>query len=94
MVGNRLSRKGADGILRRCMSEAEVPDILTSCHDSACGGHFSGQLTGQNILRAGYFSPTLFKDSHAYVKREMSALHTKRLKDGNASPHILTIGPL
>ena len=51
------------------MSEAEVPDILTSCHDSACGGHFSGQLTGQKILRAGYFWPTMFKDSHAYVRK-------------------------
>ena len=53
VVGNRLYRRGADGILRRCVSEAEVPDILTSCHNSACGGHFSGQLTGQKIMRAG-----------------------------------------
>ena len=31
-------------ILRRRVSEAEVPDILTSCHDSACGGHLLGHL--------------------------------------------------
>ena len=54
VIGNRLFRQGADTILRRCVSEAEVPDIITPCHDSACGGHFSGQLTGQKILRAGY----------------------------------------
>ena len=42
---------------------------MEACHDSGCGGHFSGQLTGQKILRAGYFWPTLFKDSHDYVKR-------------------------
>ena len=36
-----------------------MPDILTSCHDSACGGHFSGQLTGQKILRVGYFWLTM-----------------------------------
>ena len=46
MIGNKLFRRGADIILRRFVSKAEVPDILTSCHDSACGGHFSGQLTG------------------------------------------------
>ena len=68
VVGNRLFMRGAYGILRRCVSEVEVPDILTSCNDSACGGHFSGQLTGQKILRAGYLWPTLFKDSHAYVR--------------------------
>ena len=42
--------------------------FLEACYDSACGGHFFGQLTGQKILRAGYFWPTLFKDSHDYVK--------------------------
>jgi len=69
VVGHRLFRRGADGLLRRCVSEVEVPSILAACHDSACGGHFSGQLTGQKILRAGYFWPTLFKDAHDYVKR-------------------------
>ena len=51
------------------MSELEVPIILEVCHDSACGGHFYGQLTCQEILRAGYFWPTLFKNSHDYVKK-------------------------
>ena len=55
VISNRLFRRGADGILRRCVSEAEVPDILTSCHDSVYGGHFSGQLTCQKIMRVGYF---------------------------------------
>ena len=68
-IGNMLFRRRADTIRRRCVAEAEVPNIIASCHDSACGGHFSGQLTGQKILRAGYFWPTLFKDSHAYVRK-------------------------
>ena len=69
VVRNRLFRRGANEVLGRCVSEVEVPDILTSCHDSACGGHFSGQLTGQKSLRAGYFCPTMFEDSHAYVRK-------------------------
>lgn len=69
VIGHRLFRRGADGILRRCVSEVEVPTILEACHDSACGGHFSGQLTGQKILRAWYFWPSLFRDAHSYVKR-------------------------
>ena len=47
----------------------EVPTILKACHDSACTGHFFGQLIGQKILRTGYSWPTLFKDSHNYVKK-------------------------
>ena len=51
------------------MSQVEVPDILEICHGSASGRHFSGQLTGQKILKARYFWPTLFKDSHDYIKK-------------------------
>ena len=67
VVGNRLFRRGANSNLKKCVSEMEVPTILEACHNSACGGHFSGQLTGQKILRVEYFWPTLFKDSHDYV---------------------------
>ena len=69
VLGNRLSRRGTDRLLRRCVSEVEVSSILEACHGSAYGGHFSGQLIGQKILRAEYSWPTLFKDSHDYVKR-------------------------
>ena len=69
VIGNILFRRKVDSIIRRCVLEVEVPDIFTSCHDSACGGHFTGQLTGQKILRAGYFSLTLFKDFHAHVRK-------------------------
>ena len=46
IIANKLYRRGVDGILRRCVDYTEVPAILEACHDSACGGHFSGRLTG------------------------------------------------
>jgi len=69
VIYNRLFRRGAEGMFRRYVSAVEVPSILAACHDSTCGGHSSGQLTGQKILRAGHFWPTLFKDAHDYVKK-------------------------
>ena len=51
------------------MSQVEVPDIVEACHNSAYGGHFSGQLTGMKILRACFFWPTLFQDSYDYVRK-------------------------
>ena len=69
VVGHRLFRRRTDGLLKRCVSKIEVPTILVACHDIACGGHFFGQLTDQKILRARYFWPTLFKDSHDYMNR-------------------------
>lgn len=69
VVGHRLFRRRTDGLLRRCVSEIKISIILKACHDTACGGHFSGQLTSQKILRAEYFGPTLLKNSNNYVKR-------------------------
>ena len=69
VVGHRLFRRGADGVLRRCVAATEVPAILEACHDSACGGHFSEQLTGQKILRAGCYWPSLFWDAHEHVNK-------------------------
>lgn len=59
VIWHKLFRKGLDRLLRYCVSEMKVFFIFAACHDSACGGHFSGLLTGQNILRTGYFWPTL-----------------------------------
>ena len=65
ILGNRLFRRGANELLRRCLSEVEVPTILEACHNSTYGGGFFGQ----KVLRAGHFWPTLFKDSFDYKER-------------------------
>ena len=64
-----MFKRGDDQLHRIYVSEVEVPSILATCSDSACGGHFSGQLTVQKIFKICYFWPTLFKDAHDYVKR-------------------------
>ena len=38
-------------------------------HDGPTGGHFSGDTTAHNILRAGYYWPMLFKGAHANVRK-------------------------
>eukprot|EP00253_Pinus_taeda_P031150 PITA_31150 len=59
---------GPDLIIRRCVREKEVLDILKSAHDEPCGGHFADQQTAYKVLRAGYFWPSLFKDAKQFVK--------------------------
>ena len=66
---NKLYQRGIDDILRRCVDYTKVPDILEACHNSACGGHFLGRLTGQKILRASYYWPTLFAYAEAYARK-------------------------
>jgi hypothetical protein len=69
IISDKLYRRGIDGILRRCVDYTEFPSILEACHDSACGGHFSGHLIAQKVLRTGYFWPTLFADVEDHTKR-------------------------
>jgi hypothetical protein len=57
-----------DQIFRRCIPESEHHDILSFCHDQACGGHFSTKKTAAKILTSGFYWPTLHKDANAYCR--------------------------
>ena len=69
IVDNTLYCRGVDSILRYCLTHEEAEVVLNDFHGGACGGHLSGLSTAQNILRAGYFWPSIFKDCVDVVKR-------------------------
>ncbi|KAC9586115.1 hypothetical protein E3N88_45596 [Mikania micrantha] len=64
-----LFKVGSDQIIRRCIPEEEVQEVLSLTHASACGGHFSGQKTGHRVLSCGLFWPTLFRDASVFAKQ-------------------------
>ncbi|KAI3719843.1 hypothetical protein L6452_20748 [Arctium lappa] len=64
-----LFKIGTDQILRRCVPEADVAEILQQCHNSVYGGHFGGQRTAAKALQCGFYWPTLFKDAHTFAQR-------------------------
>ena len=51
------------------MEQEYASKVVKELHDSPDGGHFSRDTTTHKILRAGYYWSTLFKDSHAYVRK-------------------------
>ncbi|MCO5563101.1 hypothetical protein L7F22_016737 [Adiantum nelumboides] len=57
-----LYQKGKDLVCRRVPSCKEIPLILKSLHEEACGGHFAHDLTARKILHVGYVWPTLHLD--------------------------------
>ena len=63
-----LFKQGVDQIFRRCIPEEEVLSILTACHDSPYGGHYSGERTAFKVLQSGFFWPSLFKDAYLFAK--------------------------
>lgn len=54
-IGGNLFKLGPDQILRRCVREEEVFDILLTNHDGPCGGHFAAKRTAFKILQSGYY---------------------------------------
>lgn len=63
-----LFRHCADGLLRRCVPQFQVEDILWHCHGSEYGGHFGGERTAQKVLQSGFYWPTIFKDARKFIE--------------------------
>ena len=68
-IGGNHFKLGLDHILRRCVREEEVFDILLTCHDGPCGVHFAAKRTTFKILQAGYYWPTFHQDVRRYVSQ-------------------------
>ncbi|KAK0581724.1 hypothetical protein LWI29_017165 [Acer saccharum] len=63
-----LFRLCGDGVIRRCVPEEEMLDILGHCHSKECGGHFGASRTARKVLQSGFWWPSLFKDSRSFVE--------------------------
>jgi hypothetical protein len=57
-----------DQIIRRCIPEHEQADVISFCHDQACGGHFSARKTIAKIYSVDFiglpFSEMLMLIAH------------------------------
>ena len=71
-----LYRHCADQVIRRCVPEEEITNILKHCHTLEYGGHFGTQRTAAKVLQSGFYWPTMFKDAHAFVTTCDRCQHT------------------
>ena len=65
-IGDNLFKIGLDQILRMCVKEEDVFDILLTYHDGLCGGHFVAKRTTFKVLQVGYYWPTFHQDVKIY----------------------------
>jgi hypothetical protein len=64
LINDVLFRKNFDGVLMSCLEKEESEKVLSELHAGEASGHFGGENIDHNVLRDGYYWPTLFKDSH------------------------------
>eukprot|EP00253_Pinus_taeda_P031222 PITA_31222 len=69
IIDDVLFRQNYDSILLRCLEKPEAQKVLQELHDGPAGGHFGADTTAHNIIHAGYYWPTLFRDAHEYVRK-------------------------
>ena len=55
-------------MILRCVNKDEVDMLIKELHSRYCGGHFVPCTIMHRILRACYYWPTLFTDTHCYVR--------------------------
>jgi hypothetical protein len=56
------------GILLKCLDENEAKQVTMEMHRGLCGGHHHWKAIALNILREGYYCPTLFSDMFTIVR--------------------------
>ncbi|CAL1388775.1 unnamed protein product [Linum trigynum] len=64
-----LFRIGADGVIRRCVMEHEMGDILSHCHEGPTRGDHGGNRTARKVLQSGFYWPSLFKDADTFARQ-------------------------
>jgi hypothetical protein len=65
-----------------CIESEYAENFLRELHDGPAGGNFAGNIIANKILRDYYYWPTLFRDSHTYIRKcksfQMSTGREKR----------------
>jgi len=69
LINDIVFRTNYDFVLLICLEKSEVEKVFQELQDGLAGRHYAGDATTHKILRTSYYWPTLFKDSHSYVRK-------------------------
>jgi hypothetical protein len=78
VVEGNLYRRGANGILMRCITQEEGREVLTEIHGEECGSHSASHTLVGKAFRHGFYWPTTLQDAAEMVKScEACQFHAK-----------------
>ncbi|PKA54790.1 hypothetical protein AXF42_Ash000625 [Apostasia shenzhenica] len=69
LLQGQLFRRCYSWPLAKCVREEDTKTILERIHSDECGTHAAGQNLALQILRQGYYWPSLHKDAKDFSKR-------------------------
>ena len=68
-IDNVLFWKNYDGVFLRVLEKPKYDKRLVDMHAGPVSGHFLGETTSHEVLRVGYYWPTLFKYAYKFLKK-------------------------
>jgi hypothetical protein len=69
LIGGVLYRGGYTEPLLKCLANSEVEYVLREIHEGVCGNHSGSRMLAHKAVRAGYYWPTMNKDSVRLVQQ-------------------------
>ena len=68
LIKDVLYKRGFSCPYLRCLSTEEVDYVMREVHEVICGNHSGSRSLVHKLMQAGYYWPTMQKDTEAYVK--------------------------
>ena len=68
LIRDVLYKRGFSRPYLRCLSHDEADYVMREVHEGICGNHTGARSLVYKLIRAGYYWPTMLKDTQAYVK--------------------------
>jgi hypothetical protein len=69
LIGETLYRRGASGVLMKCILSATGKQLLEEVHAGQCGIHAASRTLVGKVFRSGFYWPTAKSDAAELVQR-------------------------
>ena len=68
LIRDVLYKRGFSRPYLRCLNHDEADYVMREVHEVICRNHLGARSLVHKLIRAGYYWPTMLKDTQAYVK--------------------------
>nr|XP_025685711.1 uncharacterized protein LOC112786556 [Arachis hypogaea] len=69
IIQGQLFRKGLSQPQLKCLHPDQTDYVLREVHEGCCGHHIGGKALARKLIRAGYYWPSMMKDSREFVRK-------------------------
>jgi len=90
ILNGNLYWKEPEGVFLNRVTEREASKLIKDFHVGECGGHHYWKTTVNKVLRAGFYWPTVFSDTHQVV----ATCHECQVFDGRRKLLSLPLKPV